>query len=132
MPFKKGHKPWNKGKKNPGVGGVSKGNIPWNKGKKNPKLNGNKNAFKGEERSKQAFYYEARLKTKNIKKCQRCGSKKDLITHHINEDVSNNRMSNLEKLCRKCHINHHREKLENEKVKKYGNKYGPRCNPRRN
>lgn len=36
--FKKGHIPWNKGIKTPGVGGVKKGNIPWNKGIKTGKL----------------------------------------------------------------------------------------------
>jgi hypothetical protein len=32
IPFKKNHIPWNKGKKNPGIGGRKKGGIPWNQG----------------------------------------------------------------------------------------------------
>jgi len=40
-------------------------------------------------------------------KCNRCGSKKLLLVHHKDEDRTNNNLSNLEILCKKCHQNHH-------------------------
>ena len=50
-------------------------------------------------------------------KCQRCGSTKGPLTvHHKdrtgrNKSQHNNRMENLETLCRKCHVEEHRQEL---------------------
>src|SRR5689334_2122982 len=35
--------------------------------------------------------------------CERCGAKSKLIVHHKNEDRYDNRLDNLETLCRRCH-----------------------------
>lgn len=39
--------------------------------------------------------------------CERCSSKKYLIVHHKDENRYNNKIENLETLCRKCHHSHH-------------------------
>lgn len=49
-------------------------------------------------------------------KCQKCGSTKNLLVHHIDgsgaewSDKANNSLENLQTLCRSCHIGlHHRK-----------------------
>ncbi len=76
-----------------------------------PKQIGNLNAFRGDGVCRSALHYRARKVTKNITDCNRCGRKAE-ITHHADENPSNNVHSNLERLCRRCHINHHRHQLE--------------------
>ena len=51
--------------------------------------------------------------------CGRCGEKKPIDIHHIDENPLNNRPENLEILCRKCHLRHHRdqEKLRRPKCR---------------
>ena len=39
--------------------------------------------------------------------CNRCGCIDTLLVHHIDEDRSNNKLENLEILCKRCHQNHH-------------------------
>lgn len=39
--------------------------------------------------------------------CNRCGKLDNLVAHHIDEDRSNNNLSNFEILCKKCHQEHH-------------------------
>jgi 5-methylcytosine-specific restriction endonuclease McrA len=34
-----------------------------------------------------------------------------MVVHHKNEDHKDNRLSNLQRLCRSCHISVHRQKL---------------------
>ncbi|KYK22720.1 hypothetical protein AYK24_00400 [Thermoplasmatales archaeon SG8-52-4] len=41
------------------------------------------------------------------KKCNRCDSVNNLLTHHIDKDRTNNDLSNLEILCKSCHQKHH-------------------------
>lgn len=41
--------------------------------------------------------------------CNRCGSLKDLLAHHIDKDRTNNSLENFEILCKKCHQLHHTE-----------------------
>lgn len=45
--------------------------------------------------------------------CERCNSKKYILVHHKDENRTNNVLSNLEILCKKCHQKHHcvRDKL---------------------
>jgi 5-methylcytosine-specific restriction endonuclease McrA len=50
--------------------------------------------------------------------CNRCGSTKLLLVHHIDENRTNNDPTNLETLCRKCHQNHHG--IEERRNKKTG------------
>lgn len=40
-------------------------------------------------------------------RCNRCGKESTLLVHHINHDRTNNDISNLEILCKKCHQQHH-------------------------
>jgi hypothetical protein len=46
--------------------------------------------------------------------CEKCGKEEDLQIHHIDEDRSNNRISNLEVLCYTCHKKRHRKKVAPE------------------
>lgn len=39
--------------------------------------------------------------------CNRCGSTQEIEVHHIDENRNNNKLSNLEVLCKQCHRNHH-------------------------
>jgi len=41
-------------------------------------------------------------------KCQKCGTRKQLVVHHIDGDDNNNKFSNLITLCNKCHLTLHR------------------------
>lgn len=96
------------------------GVTPWNKDKKFPKMNGNKHAFKGEKRTRSAYHWEARKFLENIKKCFICKEIKkgfQMVVHHKNENPKDNRLSNLQRLCRKCHINVHRKLLLTKRKK---------------
>ncbi len=76
--------------KNPGVGS---GGNQWaenNHRYKNGIFNFSKKAFD---------YYD--------KKCNRCSSVTNLLVHHIDHDRTNNDLSNLEILCKRCHQMHH-------------------------
>lgn len=39
--------------------------------------------------------------------CNRCGSTKFLVAHHIDHNRKNNELSNFEILCKRCHQKHH-------------------------
>ena len=39
--------------------------------------------------------------------CELCGSKENLLIHHIDHNRYNNDLSNLMVLCKKCHQEHH-------------------------
>lgn len=41
------------------------------------------------------------------KKCNRCESTRHLVVHHRDEDRTNNDLTNLEVLCKRCHQRHH-------------------------
>lgn len=43
----------------------------------------------------------------DIKNCDICGSTKYLLVHHKNHDRNDNRIENLQKLCKRCHQKHH-------------------------
>ena len=56
--------------------------------------------------------------------CVRCGGKNKLTVHHKDRHgrgtkKPNNRLSNLETVCRKCHINEHRPELLAARDKQY-------------
>jgi 5-methylcytosine-specific restriction endonuclease McrA len=43
-------------------------------------------------------------------RCERCGATVLLEVHHVDEDPTNNRASNLRVLCQDCHHDTHNEK----------------------
>lgn len=51
----------------------------------------------------------SRQKRKQVGKCERCGSKHRLQSHHVRypENWFDTRLEDLEVLCRKCHARHH-------------------------
>lgn len=42
--------------------------------------------------------------------CSNCGATENLLVHHKDEDRTNNDLSNLTILCKKCHQEHHMER----------------------
>ncbi|MFW6282022.1 MAG: HNH endonuclease [bacterium] len=40
-------------------------------------------------------------------KCERCGSKENLLVHHKDRNRENNNLENLEMLCKSCHQKEH-------------------------
>lgn len=48
------------------------------------------------------------------RKCVRCGAIEKLCTHHIDENHSNNSLSNLQWLCMSCHNRVHAELRRNK------------------
>lgn len=52
-----------------------------------------------------------RLIIAHYKKCQKCGSKKKLVVHHLNYyTVTNESIDDVTVLCWDCHIKEHEEK----------------------
>lgn len=104
--------------------GQKLGFKPWNKGKVHLAVHGNKYAFLGDRAKPNTLNRRARKILLHIKKCQICGKKKksfQMVVHHIDENVYNNTLTNLMKLCRSCHIKIHRDKLQKSlKNKKHG------------
>jgi hypothetical protein len=44
---------------------------------------------------------------KKAEQCEECGSRENLLIHHIDEDRYNNTLENLKCLCKRCHqVNH--------------------------
>jgi Zn ribbon nucleic-acid-binding protein len=66
-----------------------------NKGENNP-------LWKGDKASKQAGRSRARYLFKN-RPCEKCGSIK-IERHHKDGNTLNNRLKNIEFVCRKCHM----------------------------
>jgi len=100
--------------------GPPKGNVPWNKGIKWKLMIGNKHAFVGRNGTPNAGRYNARKIMSRIGPCEICGRKMKkslMVVHHEDEDPFNNEQSNLKRLCRRCHINLHRDKLQIGKLK---------------
>lgn len=52
-------------------------------------------------------------------KCVECGSKKQLVTHHVDCDRGNNQVENLATLCRACHARVHHSRDYNFNFKPY-------------
>lgn len=125
IPFKKGHKPWNKDikidkKKFPNMGH----NIPHTEATKakirkakscEPKGDKHWN-WKGGWKATRNRYLFGGNKFKVLERdnhtCQSYNSKKDLIIHHIDgnnhlSNIPNHSMSNLITLCNKCHCKVH-------------------------
>lgn len=65
--------------------------------------------WKGEAASRWAMHKRAN-KLKPGRVCERCGGLGNVV-HHKDENPWNNVLDNLERLCRACHMNHHRETI---------------------
>jgi hypothetical protein len=50
--------------------------------------------------------------------CNRCGSTKFLVAHHIDHNRKNNELSNFEILCKSCHQKHHEHRNSQGKYTK--------------
>lgn len=75
----------------------------------------NNNQWTG--RSGVAGCRRAMKKLPNI--CNRCGSTNMLVAHHIDEDRTNNDLSNFEILCKICHQRHHTADRRDPSTGKY-------------
>lgn len=82
-----------------------------------PRRPGNQHAFRGDAAGRQAMHYRARQLTKGTDVCQRC-PRAAQVTHHRDGNPRNNALSNLERLCRRCHVNHHRADLQQARERK--------------
>jgi YD repeat-containing protein len=51
--------------------------------------------------------------------CQRCGKAGKLIVHHRNRDQRDNRLVNLEPLCRSCHLTEHAEDRRRRRLERH-------------
>lgn len=56
--------------------------------------------------------YRKRALDRKGKKCQRCGSTKNLRVHHKDGNRKNNKLSNLSVICASCHEHSHVRKGE--------------------
>lgn len=65
--------------------------------------------WKGDEGTRSAMHYRAR-KILGDAPCAHCGGPGEVV-HHRDENPWNNEPTNLQRLCRPCHINHHRHEL---------------------
>lgn len=54
-------------------------------------------------------HYHAR-KLKPDGPCERCGSTRSVLVHHRDGDYTNNKIENLERLCKSCHEKEHSKK----------------------
>ena len=105
--FKKGQISWNKGKKNP-TGSLAK------MGDKNPMWKGGIYTPKKYEEFRKCLEFRLwrnSVLEKNSRTCQKCGTKKELQTHHIQNFFSYWKLrfaiDNGITLCKKCHRKFH-------------------------
>ena len=138
----KGGIPWNKGLKGvyhlwPNgrvlskktrikIGLAGKGRIPWNKNKPYLQIRGSKNpSWKGGITSNDQTL-RSRIEFKNWKRevflinpnlCSKCGSKKQLVAHHIKNFKTHKKLRYDPKngmiVCRSCHCKIHKPKRKN-------------------
>ncbi len=111
------------------LGQFQKEQKPWNKGIKWKAMEGNKYAFKGNKALKGTGNKRAQLKFKP-KPCEVCNKfyKKPrfMVRHHINFNTFDNRPSNIQMLCRKCHPKiHNRWNFKTKKGNTYADNKGP-------
>jgi len=68
-------------------------------------------------------YCRENIFKKKQKKCERCGIKeiKVLLVHHKDRNRKNNKIENIEILCRNCHILEHYEEINKRKTKQKRN-----------
>jgi predicted RNA-binding Zn-ribbon protein involved in translation (DUF1610 family) len=60
---------------------------------------------KGNSYSREFKMLSKILRENNV--CRICGDNKNLAVHHIDKNIRNNRLSNLEVRCKQCHISKH-------------------------
>ena len=75
-----------------------------------PKVVGNQHAFKGDAAGAMAKRMRAQKLFSLGTACERCSGRAE-VRHHKDENPGNNAPENIERLCRPCHINHHRASM---------------------
>lgn len=80
-------------------------------GKPRPDMIGNQHSFRGNEATTWA-HYKRMQKLCPPAPCIYCGSLGNNIIHHIDHNPKNTVSDNLIRICRSCHINHHRKDLK--------------------
>ena len=63
--------------------------------------------------TKSAYSKRARKYKKTY--CEACGSSKKMVTHHIDQDRTNNDPDNIQTLCKQCHDFFHQTARRNGK-----------------
>ncbi len=81
------------------------------KGSKNPAWKGGRKPYYG--RIANQVYREFHLYVI----CEECGTSEDICIHHRDTNKKNNQISNLQALCRSCHMILHR-KLQKQSIRK--------------
>ena len=59
--------------------------------------------------------YSKRARKYKKTSCEACGSKKKMVTHHIDQERTNNEPDNIQTLCKTCHDFFHRTARRNGK-----------------
>lgn len=87
---------------------------PLQRAKTSARSRGNGYSLKSDKPGRWAMHKRANA-AKPPGPCERCAGPGQIV-HHKDENPWNNDLSNLERLCRPCHINHHRATLQKAKV----------------
>jgi hypothetical protein len=80
------------------------------KGKSKPYMLGNQYSFRGDDATTWA-HYKRMQRLCPPSPCSDCGATENIVIHHKDHNPRNTVPDNLIRLCRACHINHHRDEL---------------------
>jgi len=82
--------------------------IPWNKGKTDIYSKETLEKMRRAKYKTGIRHYRKKLfASVDVVACNRCSSVDNLLAHHIDEDRNNNKLDNLEIICKSCHAKEH-------------------------